>query len=320
MRPSIFCVICVVWLPTSASFALPSPAQQADHRDLSYFTDDSGQQQPIRTRDDWAIRRSQILSGMQEAMGSLPSSTAPADFGLQVVADARLHEVRRITLTMAVENGDRLPLDLYLPAELVEAVDPASLLTLSANKKLPAILALHPTGALGKRIIAGEGPRGNRQYGLELARRGYVVVCPDYPSFGDYQYDFQKDAYVSGTMKGIYNHMRCIDFLTALPCVDESRIGAIGHSLGGHNAMFVAVFDPRIQIAVSSCGWTPFHSYYGGRIEGWTSDRYMPLLKKSMDSTPTRSHSISRKWSQPSHRARSCPSPHCMTTTLMLKV
>ena len=40
---------------------------------------------------------------------------------------------------------------------------------------------------------------------LELARRGYVVLAPDYPSFGDYAYDFGTDRYSSGTMKGIFN-------------------------------------------------------------------------------------------------------------------
>ena len=53
----------------------------------------------------------------------------------------------------------------------------------------------------------------------------------------------------------------------------------IGHSLGGHNAIFVGVFDPRLKVIVSSCGWTPFHDYYGGKIAGWTSDRYMPRLR-----------------------------------------
>jgi len=37
--------------------------------------------------------------------------------------------------------------------------------------------------------------------------------------------------------------------------------------------------DPRIKVVVSSCGWTPFHDYYGGKIKGWTSDRYMPSLR-----------------------------------------
>ncbi len=85
------------------------------------------------------------------------------------------------------------------------------------------------------------------------------MICPDYLSFGDLKsYDFNADNYVSGTMKGIFNHMRCVDYLISRAEVDPERIGVIGHSLGGHNSLFVAAFDERIKVIVSSCGWTPF--------------------------------------------------------------
>jgi pimeloyl-ACP methyl ester carboxylesterase len=60
--------------------------------------------------------------------------------------------------------------------------------------------------------------------------------------------------------------------------VNKDRIGVIGHSLGGHNSLFTAVFDDRIKAVVTSCGFTPFHDYYGGKVAGWTSDRYMPII------------------------------------------
>jgi acetyl esterase/lipase len=136
--------------------------------------------------------------------------------------------------------------------------------------------------------VAGLG-KANRGYGLELAERGYVVLAPDYPSFGDLaNYDFAADRYTSGTMKGIVNHIRGVDLLQSRPEVDPERIGVIGHSLGGHNAMFVGVFDERLKVIVSSCGWTPFHDYYEGNIKGWTSDRYMPLLRDAYGLNPDR--------------------------------
>ncbi|MCK4465037.1 MAG: hypothetical protein KAU83_04940, partial [Bacteroidales bacterium] len=64
--------------------------------------------------------------------------------------------------------------------------------------------------------------------------------------------------------------------------------GVIGHSLGGHNAMFVGVFDTRLKVIVSSCGWTPFHDYYDGDIRGWTSPRYMPGLEEVYELDPDR--------------------------------
>ena len=145
---------------------------------------------------------------------------------------------------------------------------------------MPALIALHQTSERGRKDLEDGGRNANMGYAPELARRGYVVICPDYPSFGDSsKYDFAADAYPSGTIKGIVNHMRAVDLLVARDDVDPERIGAIGHSLGGHNAIFLGVFDERIKVVVSSCGWTPFHDYMGGKIAGWTSDRYMPRLR-----------------------------------------
>jgi dienelactone hydrolase len=89
-------------------------------------------------------------------------------------------------------------------------------------------------------------------------------------------------------MKAIWNNVRAIDLLESLPYVDGDKIGCIGHSLGGHNTIFTAVFDQRIRAMVSSCGFTPFHDYYGGKLAGWTSDRYMPRIRTAYDNSPDR--------------------------------
>ncbi|MFN9969497.1 MAG: hypothetical protein ACK58T_06315, partial [Phycisphaerae bacterium] len=179
----------------------------ASHQDLTWFQDQAGQIQPIRTEADWLARRQSILEGMQKAMGNLPAAQKESDFNIQVRSDEKIQGVRRLSLTIRTEpdsakNSDQLPLDLYIPEPFATQLDPAKLLEIDFTSKAPAMLALHPTGKLGKRILAGEGDKTNRQYGLELARRGYITVCPDYPSFGDYTYDFSTDRYDSGTMKG----------------------------------------------------------------------------------------------------------------------
>lgn len=255
---------------------IPLIAQQKiNHANLLEYSDANGKLKAVKTRTDWQQRRKQILDGMQLAMGNLPDRNNPVDLDIRITDEVKGKGFIRQSITFASEPGDRIPTLLYIPTDVKK------------NKKMPAMLALHPTGPKGKLIVAGEGPLENRQYALELAQRGYVVVCPDYLSFGDYaDYDFEADNYVSGTMKGIFNHMRCVDLLESLDYVDPEKIGVIGHSLGGHNAMFVGVFDDRLKVIVSSCGWTPFHDYYGGDIKGWTSLRYMPRLKEVYDLNP----------------------------------
>ncbi len=282
-RPHIMAAVGAVFLLAATDMrslaqepALDSSALAAryrDHRDLSVYLGPDGQPRPIRSAGDWKRRRAHILAGMQRAMGALPRHATTPLKALEPVEDAASVTpgpgFTRRNVSFASGEGDRIPAHLYLPDGI------------AAGERRPAMLALHPTSPLGKRVVAGEGPRPNRNYAAELARRGYVVLAPDYPSFGDYaDYDFDGDAHESGTMKGIVNHIRCVDYLQSRADVDPDRIGVIGHSLGGHNAMFAGVFDERLKVIVSSCGWTPFHDYYRGDITGWTSDRYMPKLRE----------------------------------------
>ncbi|MCX7428473.1 MAG: alpha/beta fold hydrolase [Planctomycetia bacterium] len=277
MRAIHLCAILswVVAAPALAGDAPPAP--YPDHRDLSVYRDASGVMRPIRSPADWAIRRGHILAGMQEAMGPLPDRSNLPPMDVQVKQRLEGDGFTRLTLSFVPEAGDRLAAYLYLPTGA------------GPSDRRPAMLALHQTSMLGKDEMAAPTGPPNQRYADELAQRGYVVLAPDYPSFGDSKdYGFAKDRYVSGTMKGIFNHMRCVDLLCARPEVDPERIGVIGHSLGGHNAMFVGAFDPRLKAVVSSCGWTPFHDYYKGDIKGWTSDRYMPLLRDKYQLDPNR--------------------------------
>ncbi len=268
------CWLAVVSAATLAQGAEPPAPACSNHRKLDVWCDAAGEH-PIETPADWAKRRADILVGMQAAMGPLPDRTKLPPLDVQVTETFDGPNFTRQKLTFAGDQHDRVSCYLFVPKDL-------------GGRRVPGILALHQTTPLGKMEPAGLGPNENKHYGLELARRGYVVIVPDYPSFGDYQYDFNADSYVSGSMKGIFNHMRAVDLLQSLPEVDPGRIGAIGHSLGGHNAMFVGLFDERIKVIVSSCGWTPFHHYYGGKLEGWTSDRYVPRIRDVYKLDPDR--------------------------------
>jgi predicted dienelactone hydrolase len=162
------------------------------------------------------------------------------------------------------------------------------------DAKLPAMLCLHPTNPDGKAQTAGLIGEPTRHYGHQLAQRGFVCLIPDYPSFGDYKaYDFKQKRpgsdeplYASGTMKAIWNNVRAVDLLESLPYVNSDNIGAIGHSLGGHNALYTAVFEPRLKAVVTSCGFNAFHDYYKGDLKGWTSDRYMPRIRDAYQNDP----------------------------------
>ncbi|HNR06476.1 MAG TPA: alpha/beta fold hydrolase [Saprospiraceae bacterium] len=244
---------------------------------LLTYTEENGNYKPVTNPAEWEIKRKQVLKGMEEAMGALPSREGLPPMDVEYTDSLEEAAYTRYDIRFVAAVNEILPAYLYIPRDKGE------------NQKFPAMLALHETDSIGKKSVDGQGKNKNLAYAKELAVRGYVVIAPDYPGFGDLQpYDFSSDRYWSGTMKGIFDHIRCIDLLVSRPEVDSGRIGVIGHSLGGHNALFVGAFDTRLKAIISSCGWTPFADYdigpfavekYGGRLGPYAQERYMPLLR-----------------------------------------
>ncbi|MGV3502762.1 MAG: alpha/beta hydrolase [Adhaeribacter sp.] len=275
----LFLLSLTLLLGTTALVFKPAEA------DLLAYRDETGRQRPVKSARDWEHKRRQILQGLQQAMGPLPAPS-PLPLHIQVVDSLQTPAYTRLNIRFTVAENEILPALLYVPRQA------------GKKKKRAAMLVLHGTGDAGKMLVDGASPLANRALARELAERGYVVIAPDYPSFGDLKdHDFSTDRYESGTMKAIVNHMRCVDLLQARADVDPKRIGVAGHSLGGHNAMFVAAFDPRLKAVVASCGWTLMDHYdigeaaiqrYGGRLGPWAQDRYMPLLRTKYQLDPTR--------------------------------
>jgi len=223
----------------------------------------------LPTRREWERARDRLLAGMQTVMGNLPPKSKTR-VEIVNISSEDLPEFTRRKITYQSEPGKSGEPGDYVPAYL--------LLPKRFKKKAPAMLCLHQTIAIGKDEPAGLGGNPDLHYAKELAERGYVTIVPDYPYLGENKFDPYKNGYLSCTMKGIVNHRRAIDVLESLPEVDRKHIGSIGHSLGGHNTLFVAAFDDRIKAMVTSCGFNSFRKYNGGDITGWAGKRYMPLI------------------------------------------
>ncbi|MBK9170038.1 MAG: alpha/beta fold hydrolase [Bryobacterales bacterium] len=233
-----------------------------DKQNLLLWLDETRSTRPVQTPAEWAKRRLHILENFQKVAGPLPALRrgTPA---VEVLDEERLPGVIRRKIRYEAELDDWVPAYLLLP---------------EVSGPLPAALALHQTIRIGKAEPAGLGRNVHLHYGLELARRGCVVLAPDYPGFGDSRTDPYARGYLSATMKGIVNHTRGVDLLVSLPQVDRGRIGCIGHSLGGHNTLFAGLFDERIRRLVTSCGFNAFAHYLGGDLTGWSHRGYMPRI------------------------------------------
>ncbi len=260
-------------LSKEAAMAVAVP-KYPNHSELMRYLDDEGSLKAVVLPASWAIRRNHILRNMEEVMGSLPDPSRRVPLDTQVTDETTTDKYLRQTISFASEPNDRVSAYLLVPKRL--------------KKATPAMVCLHQTTAIGKGEPAGLGGLKNLHYAHELAERGYICIVPDYPSFGDDAFDFRKQGahYLSGSMKAIWNNIRAVDVLETIPEVDRDQIGVIGHSLGGHNALFTAAFDLRLKAVVTSCGFTAFHHYYGGNLAGWTSDRYMPRIRDVYGNDP----------------------------------
>ena len=179
---------------------------------------------------------------------------------------------RRKLISYAVEEDERAHAYLGIP------------LNCPANS--PAIVALHGTYAEGARRAAGLVDNPDKAYLDHLCRRGYVVIAPEHfvsghrtPREGPYETKrfYEKHPEWTAVGKFTYEHSIAIDVLKTLDEVDGARIGALGHSLGGHGTIFLAAYDERIAAAACNCGASFFR--HNPRVAHWSRDRWYIYFK-----------------------------------------
>ncbi|MCK5700369.1 MAG: hypothetical protein KAI29_04425, partial [Cyclobacteriaceae bacterium] len=118
--------------------SLPLFAQHnISHANLLEYYGENGKPEPVSTPADWYKRRKNILEGMQLAMGNLPDRQNLVDLDIEIINETKGDGFIRQSITFASEPGDRIPALLYIPTGTPK------------DKKIPAMLALHPTGPLG---------------------------------------------------------------------------------------------------------------------------------------------------------------------------
>lgn len=175
------------------------------------------------------------------------------------------YKVEKCDENIRVQNND-----------IIEKVQAYLLIPKNIDKKLPGILAIHQHNSnweIGKSEVVGLTNNQMYSYGLDLVKQGYVVIAPDILCFesrmGNDEYRenkeghrfferFQAIKYINkgSTLqaKTLADLSSAIDVLCSFNFVDSNRIGAIGHSLGGQETIWISWFDERIKIAASSCG------------------------------------------------------------------
>lgn len=274
LSSAVFFVV-TVQLGLAAEYLPPVGLPRPERTNLLAFRDVTGKALPVKSVKDWERRRAEIVRGMERVMGELPGAAKRGPLEMKIEEETDCGSYVRRLIIYSSEPGGRVPAYLLIPKA-----------ALSGRQKVPGILCPHPTdNSIGHKVVVGLGGRPNRQYAAELAERGFVTLAPAYPLLANYQPDLKALGWESGTLKAVWDNMRGLDLLESLPFVNaKAGFGAIGHSLGGHNSVYTAVFDQRIKVIVSSCGLDSYLDYMSGNPKvwepekGWCQTRYMLKL------------------------------------------
>ena len=218
---------------------------------------------PIVTVEQWQARRDQIRKRWIDFLGPMPDRPATK---LITISEDHPAGCRRIRVRYECEAGIDVEGYLLYP-------DPPG----SAPR--PGLVVLHSTTEDTIEEVAGVEGRDDQALGLKFAQQGFVVFCPQCflwndPSieYTDAVAKFQQRHPNTLGMRKMLNDAQCaVDILASLPEVDSKRIGAVGHSLGAKETLYLAAFDERIKAAVFSeggigLGFTNWHDpWYLGR-------------------------------------------------------
>lgn len=205
------------------------------------------------TRQAWELRRMELLQAWEKWLGPMP--TRPASTPWTVLRTDELPDVTRLLVEYEGEPGWKVQAYILRPSATV------------TERKRAGVVVLHSTTAQTIDLVAGLTNAREEQTGLQLAQRGFVVVCPrcflwqDAPDLmSATERHRERHPQTLGMKKMLYDAQRAVDLLAAQPDVDPQRIGACGHSLGAKEAFYLAAFDERVKAAVASDGGIPFSS------------------------------------------------------------
>ncbi len=218
---------------------------------------------PITSLDAWKFRRGQLQAWWRQFLGAYHPNRPPAP-KIEVIEEDHPDGVLRQRVRYEVEPG--LVVEAYL-------LRPNPL-----PRSCPAAVVLHSTTQVTIRQPAGVEGEPEKAFGLKLAQRGFVTLCPRCFLWSDdltipYQQHvarFQaRHPGSRGMAKMLYDAIVAVDILCSMPEVDSTRLAAVGHSLGAKEVLYLAALDERIGVTASSEGGI------GTKFSNWDASWYL---------------------------------------------
>lgn len=229
-----------------------------------------------QTTQDFKLWKTELLIELKKLLGPFPD---PVPLNPEIVWEIEHDGLLKRRVLLDTEADMSVAALLYIPQN-------------AKKKPAPAILCNHGHGEFGKNTVMGVRSqrnekeniaidRGNGDYGLQMAKQGYVTLAIDWRGFGersDYAFDYDAVPYPGrdrcdihfhrGSLMGvnlltldIFDGIRMLDYLCSLECVDAGRIGAMGCSFGGTMTTWLAALDERVKAADVICYSARFKNF-----------------------------------------------------------
>jgi len=201
----------------------------------------------------WEQNQDKVLSDLNFLWGDKPDLVP---LNPQLLEEIHLEGYTRFKMQITVEDSgtpqwDLMPFYLLIPDVLRADPCPAMIVHHQHNGRFE-IGATEPCGIAGDPRLA---------IAVDLVQRGYIVACHDALCFSERReysekYTGMKMFMLNRTLnfKYCWDVSCLIDYLVTRSDVNASRIGIMGHSLGGQMAVWSAVYDSRIKVVLASCG------------------------------------------------------------------
>ncbi|REJ95348.1 MAG: sialidase [Planctomycetota bacterium] len=249
-------------------FGVPDEYQGelGEFRSVMKFDDGSR----VENADDWPRRREEIRKFWMNELGPWP----------ELITRPRVEVLTEENKDGVIWKRIRIG---YAPDQTPEGW----LLVPEGDGPFPAVLVVfyEPETSVGLGVD-GKPPGPHRDFGIQLAKRGFVTLNIGTPGGDAYQPEIG-DARCQPLSFHAYVSANCWHALAAMPEVDPERIGITGHSYGGKWSMFsAALWDKFAAVAVSDPGivfdetnpsvnyWEPW--YLGLDPDGPTRPRGIP--------------------------------------------
>ena len=250
------------------------------------------------TREEWESWKESSRETLKELLGWKYMETCDLDPRVEEVVELE-NGIRREKVILQVEPEVYMPMYILIPPKQNEG-------------KQKCFLALPGHQGAGKFSVAGRDdiPAVKRMiefyhydYGMQLAKRGYVAICPDCRGFGErrdeaLQKGTDEKSFLTSTcfhlahmaeplgetVAGMctWDASRLIDYVYERGEWDTEDLGVMGFSGGGMQTLWVSALDDRVKKCIIS-GYL-----YGYRdalllLNGNCSCNYVPHLWEHFD-------------------------------------